>query len=996
MKLSIPLHAGFRFLHEPQYCFSEDWFIGRKDEVDELVRRLQHSDGGSFLVTGYRGVGKTSFVNRALDILGGRVTLLDVHLNLARQLLPAELMHLIVRHLYERLIEKDIYRLLSPELQESITLAYQRTSANVVRKLSQGSEMGMEAGASLGVKLPFTPKLALKRSRSIDLETSFIAYDDRSAEHDIVAISHVLAAGIPEHCSMIKRILNRLAGATPRRIPLKVVFVFDEMDKIDDPERGQEDTSPSQSSVEQMLSGLKTLFTTSGICFVFIAGKDLHERWVRDLRRGDSVYESIFSYDKYLPCMWSDIDQICDRFAIAPPGTRDPSTAELLPILKQYLRFMGRGMPRRFLRSFNGMVKWRNEKPEIPFENEDLRRVTFFAHLNEALESNSEKLFGNASEDLDGTRQDRRRLGVYYVVDWILRKGKSSFSAVELLAASHALSARIAFAEEIAAGAVEVLIDVLVRADYIELVPPRLDDVIVGPPIGTSEKKYRLTARRVAEISGIPSVLDDSISTTLTENLPPRPLKGLPKIGRFVTEEIIGTGGMGTVYRALDPMRQRRVALKVMRDAFPEVRVRFLREIKILETLRHENIVRFLEAGEGDSLLYFTMDLIEGSDLRLILTALGHLSPESALAILLPIGRAIAFAHRSGYVRLDLKPGNVQVSYAGQVFLLDMSIAREVEREVDSTLEITQAGSIVGTPAYMAPDHFRGVEIDARADIYAYGVVLYETLTGALPFSGRDFETTMMKHLTEIPRPLREIAPDIPAWLDAIVMRCLQKDPKHRFQSMDDLLREADSFAGNITAPVEIGSIARQARQKALKLENSRNAQTLRGPGDFTAEFGSSRPPSPSAPASFAPPPPTRVTTGRDAPTRIYPAALTSAPSVVNGPTAIFTPRPSQTAPPGTKPRLFYGDPSQAVSSSTSLASGRTRIGSALDNDIVLEKEDVSRYHAQIENIEGTFLLVDLNSSKGTYLNGNRVLRPQQLNPNDTFRISTTHFTFVA
>jgi predicted AAA+ superfamily ATPase len=107
MKFRIPLQAGFRFLHEPLCSFTEDWFIGRKDEVDELVRRLQHSDGGSFLITGYRGVGKTSFVNKALKILGERVTLLEVHLNLARPLLPAELMHLIVRHLYERLIEKD-------------------------------------------------------------------------------------------------------------------------------------------------------------------------------------------------------------------------------------------------------------------------------------------------------------------------------------------------------------------------------------------------------------------------------------------------------------------------------------------------------------------------------------------------------------------------------------------------------------------------------------------------------------------------------------------------------------------------------------------------------------------------------------------------------------------------------------------------------------------------------------------------------------------------
>src|ERR1039457_1895968 len=143
-QIGIPLNAAFRFVHEPIHMSIRHRFVGRVAETEELVQRLQFSDGGSFLITGYRGVGKNSFVNKALKILGERVTLLEVHLNLARPLLPAELMHLIVRHLYERLIEKDIYRSLSSELQRSITLAYQRTSANVVRKLSHGAEGGVE------------------------------------------------------------------------------------------------------------------------------------------------------------------------------------------------------------------------------------------------------------------------------------------------------------------------------------------------------------------------------------------------------------------------------------------------------------------------------------------------------------------------------------------------------------------------------------------------------------------------------------------------------------------------------------------------------------------------------------------------------------------------------------------------------------------------------------------------------------------------------------
>jgi serine/threonine-protein kinase len=886
-------------------------------------------------------------------------------LNLARPLLPAELMHLIVRHLYERMVEKGIYSSLSAEVQKSITLAYQRTSANVVRKLSQGVETGFEAGdfALHGVKLPFGPKLTLKRSRSIDQETSFAAYDDRSAEHDIIGISRALAAGVPMRCSIIKRVWNRLTDVSPKRVPLKLVFVFDEMDKLDELESTADATHSSTSSVEQMLSGLKSLFTTSGICFVFIAGKDLHEKWVRDLWRGDGVFESIFAYDKYLPCMWSDIDQICDRFAGDHSEMSSSNSLEMFRILKQYLRFMGRGMPRRFLRSFNGMVKWRDDKPEIPFENEELRRVTFFAHLNEALESNSDRLFGKISEDMDGTRQDRRRLGVYYVVDWILRKGKSDFSVAEVLTASHNLSARIAFAEEIASGAVEALIDGLLQADYIELVPRSLDDVIVGNPVAVLEKRYRLTSRRVAEIGGIASAPDDDVSNAGTDAESPKSTNALPRIGRFVTEEVIGKGGMGTVYKALDPLGQRHVALKVMHEASPENRDRFLREIRILENLRHDNIVRFLESGEGNSLLYFAMDLVEGSDLRLILKNLGRLSPETALAILLPIGRAIGFANGHGYMRLDLKPANVQVTFAGQVFLLDLGIAKGI----DSTQSLTQTGIIVGTPTYMSPEQFRDAPIDARADIYAYGVMLYEALTGTPPFSG-DVLEVCIKHMKEDAKRPCELVPEIPAWLDELVMKCLKKDPSDRFQTMEDLLNEANSNTRISISSAEMGSIAQKARQKSRNLEDSRNARTLQGPGGFTALLQNL-----SSYSSVG----TAANTGKF-----------KVPDINTGANALS---------PARKPYLSYGEPDQTLIFSKTLAgSARTRIGSALDNDIVLQKEDVSRYHAQIESIEGTYLLVDLNSSKGTYMNGERLLRPQKLSPRDRFRISTTQFTFVA
>ncbi len=603
--IQLPLLDDFRFVHEPLHAAAQRRFIGREPEIEEFVRRLEYSDSGSFLITGYRGVGKTSFVNQALSVLDKRVALLDVHLNLARALQPAELMHLVIRHLYDRLVEKGWYDKLSRQTQVNLTLAYQRTSANVVRKLSESWDRGMELGefGVHGVKIPFAPKFNMKRSRSVDLETSFLAYDDKTAEHDVIAISRALADGIADTPAWPRDIWNRLLGQKSGRTRLKIVFVFDEMDKLDEySDDPKESAARTTSAVEQMLGSLKNLFTTSGICFVFVAGKDLHEKWLKDLWRGDSIYESVFAYDKYLPCMWSDIDDICDQ--LAPINNTAAATVDqrhLFANLKQYLRFKGRGTPRRLLRAFNELVVWDQNHPVIALTNEDLRRVTFFAQLNQTLEAQQDRLFGLSSEDMSGTRQDRRRLGVYYVVDWILRRGRSDFSASDLLSASRELSSRIALAEEIAAGTINVLLDVLTESDYIQAVEQRLDDVVLGNASATAEKRYHLTDRRVAEMSGLVASFEEeakSLHDTAVVNA------GMPqRIGRFELQDTIGKGGMGLVYRAWDTLLNRFVALKVMHPwlaADPTNRQRFIREFGVLEKLRHENIISFYEAGEAD------------------------------------------------------------------------------------------------------------------------------------------------------------------------------------------------------------------------------------------------------------------------------------------------------------------------------------------------------------------------------------------------------------
>jgi AAA ATPase domain len=409
--ITIPLVPDFCFGHEPIQSLTNRKFVGRIDEINDFVERIEHTDGGSFLITGYRGVGKTSFVNEALSVLKRRmpVPVLDVYVNLARPLTEAELMHLVIRRVYEQLVEKNLYESLSLDLQRRITLAYQRTSANVVRKVSEGWERSAELGASglAFFKLPISPKLNAKKSRTINFETSFLAYDDKAAEHDVITIARSLALGITQKGIGWRGFLHRLGRAAPSSVRMKIIFVFDELDKLDDQiEPG------AQSEVEKMLTGLKNLFTTSGICFLFIAGKDLHERWLRDVSRGDSVFESVFSYDKYLPCMWANVDTLCEQFTSldGSAGAADAQSSACLNNFKQYLRFKGRGIPRRIIRSFNELVAWEDGSPVLRFRNETLRRMTFYAQLNRCLEKNSARLFGSFNEDAAGTRHDRLKL----------------------------------------------------------------------------------------------------------------------------------------------------------------------------------------------------------------------------------------------------------------------------------------------------------------------------------------------------------------------------------------------------------------------------------------------------------------------------------------------------------------------------------------------------------------------------------------------------------
>ncbi|MBX3273724.1 MAG: serine/threonine protein kinase [Sandaracinaceae bacterium] len=272
-------------------------------------------------------------------------------------------------------------------------------------------------------------------------------------------------------------------------------------------------------------------------------------------------------------------------------------------------------------------------------------------------------------------------------------------------------------------------------------------------------------------------------------------------IGRYRLETRLGKGGMGEVWAAWHNGLRRNVALKLLRasDARPSAIARFEREVAAMSELTHPNTVRVFDYGvTEDGIWYYAMELLEGEDLGKVLSRSGAQPVERAVHLIWQAARALAEAHVRGTVHRDLKPENLFVTTAGieRDFLkvLDFGIAKRAERDVT----VTQAGWIGGTPAYMSPEAASGRPCDARGDVYALGVVLYELLAGRAPFEGDNAARLLFAHMHTAPPPLSQWCGDrIPADVDAVVMRCLEKEPDRRFSDAGQLaeaLARCDCF----------------------------------------------------------------------------------------------------------------------------------------------------------------------------------------------------------
>jgi len=257
---------------------------------------------------------------------------------------------------------------------------------------------------------------------------------------------------------------------------------------------------------------------------------------------------------------------------------------------------------------------------------------------------------------------------------------------------------------------------------------------------------------------------------------------------RYEIKRGIARGGMAQVYLARDQLLDRQVAIKVLFPEFardPSVVERFRREAQAAANLSHPNIVGIYDWGQERGTYFIVMEFIEGRSLRDLIHADGPLPPAQAAEIGAEIAEALAFAHRSGVVHRDIKPGNVLLTETGRVKVTDFGIARATQADTKEAL--TQTGAVMGTATYFSPEQAQGLPVDGRSDVYSLGVVLYEMLSGEPPFSGDTPVAVAYKHVREEPPMLSEQMPTVPHDLERIVLSAMSKDLDTRYQSADDL-----------------------------------------------------------------------------------------------------------------------------------------------------------------------------------------------------------------
>jgi serine/threonine protein kinase/tetratricopeptide (TPR) repeat protein len=289
----------------------------------------------------------------------------------------------------------------------------------------------------------------------------------------------------------------------------------------------------------------------------------------------------------------------------------------------------------------------------------------------------------------------------------------------------------------------------------------------------------------------------EDIDVTATIEAPKEELTtGSTFAGRYQIIEEIGKGGMGRVYKVHDTKIKEKIALKLIKPEIAKDKKtigRFNNELRLARKIRHKNVCQMFDLGEEKGTQFITMEFVPGQDLKGLIRQTGQLAVGTTINLAMKICDGLTEAHKLGIVHRDLKPSNIMIDKEGDVRIMDFGIARSLEAK-----GITGAGVMIGTPEYMSPEQVEGKDVDQRSDIYSLGVILYELVTGRVPFEGDTPFTIGVKHKSEMPASPKEINPQIPDDLNNVILKCLEKDKEKRYQNAGEVCSELKNIEEGI------------------------------------------------------------------------------------------------------------------------------------------------------------------------------------------------------
>lgn len=834
----------FRFVHEPLSSGDGAIpSLGHQELREALRERLDHSAGGAFLIGGFRGAGKTTMVTQVLDELkddSPQRTYAIIRMNVARPVQPAELLYGIMRRLFETLDEQGLLARLPAHVRSAIVLSYLRTTVSLAAKRADATETTRSAGVSVSA-LPaplatWSPKLerSTKKTRSAATEIAFLTYGEADVEHDFLRIIRLLA-----DCPLPRQTLwQRLRGQVDP--PIHVIVVLDELDKLSSSLLGLKCLDDILASLKNVLStrGLHVLFV-AGTDLLDRAAADSQQgnaifesmfAWTAYVPAMWGAPRNLLTALVVAPDnanALNDLDAYLEYKSRGGPRRLFQELNTLIRWSDGLARIrIDQSAQRRFsfyARLNRVMTEHLNaSEPESqPTLAADRFRLGAYYVLDWVLRT--EGTVFKVQDVLSGPTALSSHLGISerrvsrlletLVEESILydpRDQTSPFSTV--------------IGDSPTAGETQYRLTKSTREDLVAIAAANPDERAElfdrpSPPLpGLSrvapqappapapgspawgDDPYGLRPAAPPPSYGQPPVPPDRQTTNGGPTAPPSVILlpgdavaaaphvgGSPTFparfvggGRYELIDVLGSGGMGTVYRGHDINTSQEVAVKVLpasAGADQSLRARFLRESQIAQRLRIPGVVRTRDVfQEPDGRMVIVMDLVRGRSLAELVSE--GLSTKQAVRIAAQLLETVDLLHKQALVRFDIKPGNVIIGPDSLPVMVDLGLARPLAVNALAD-EITLVGSIIGTPAFMAPEQISGAQIDGRVDIYAVGALLYVMLGGDLAGGNDSPEALIMRRLTEDHLATRELVTS--SELRAFIERATARRPEDRF-----------------------------------------------------------------------------------------------------------------------------------------------------------------------------------------------------------------------